>query len=62
MPTLIDHIRLEELLKNIGYEIVRKNLEPNYASTMLVKKAGDIIPFKLSSAAARIIDRTEPFI
>ena len=60
--TAIDHIRLEELLKNIGYEIVRKNLEPNYASTMLVKKAGDIIPFKLSSAAARIIDRTEPFI
>lgn len=60
--TAINHVSLANILEQQGYEFIKTTLNPNYASTMLVKKPGDLIPFKLSSATAKIIDKSEPFM
>lgn len=58
----IDYLDLSRKLVDVGFEILNTDFSPNYASTMLVKKQGDIKPFKLTSSSARIIDKSEPFV
>jgi SAM-dependent methyltransferase len=58
----IDHKYLEEKLEEIGFEIVRKKLTGGMTSSMVIRKPGDLAPFKLSSSLARIIDNSEPFV
>lgn len=60
--TAIDHLNLINRLEAIGYEIMNVSFSQTYASTMLIKKAGNIKPFKLSSSSAKIIDKSEPFV
>jgi hypothetical protein len=60
--TCVDTNRLKQMLINMGYEFVSIDLRPSYASTMLVKRPGELQSFKLSSAVAKIIDKSTPLV
>jgi ubiquinone/menaquinone biosynthesis C-methylase UbiE len=60
--TAIDTERLEKMLTDLGYTVVSTELAPNYASTMVVKKQGELTTFKLSSSFAKIIEKNSPFV
>ena len=55
MP-VVDHYELEKKLIAIGYEIVKKNIDYGFCSTILIKKPGQIEEFKLSGSIAAVID------
>ena len=57
----IDHLYLEGKLRDLDFEIMKKELR-GMTSSMVIKKPGDLVPFKLSSSLARIIDNSEPFV
>jgi SAM-dependent methyltransferase len=58
----IDHMYLEEKLKDLKFEIMKKELSRGMTSTLVIRKPGELAPFKLSSSLARIIDISEPFV
>jgi SAM-dependent methyltransferase len=58
----IDHLYLEEKLRDLDFEIMKKELTRGMTSSMVIRKPGDLAPFKLSSSLARIIDNSEPFV
>jgi len=57
MP-VVDHNLLEQKLKALGYEFVKKTLDYGFCSTMLVKKPGTLDQFKLTGSVASIIDKS----
>jgi SAM-dependent methyltransferase len=58
----IDHLYLERKLRELDFEIMKKELTRGMTSSMVIRKPGDLIPFKFSSSLARIIDNSEPFV
>lgn len=58
----IDNIRLQSILESKGYKIVTVDIQPVLASTMLLQKPGQLLPFKISGSTAKIIEKSDPLV
>jgi len=58
----VNHNQLVDRLIAMGYEFLKKDIMNSYGSTILVKKPGEMTPFKLTANMAKYIEKTAPLV
>lgn len=58
----IDHNRLIDILCSLGFNFIGQEIQPKFKSYLLFQKPGELVPFKLTSIVAKVIDKNQPLV